>query len=133
MNTYKTVFNFDNFKAICDDQIGKCRKEKGFYKSYKLVAVVDEEITEVATLNLYHTNATNYACLWMHWTNIKGWDHGYVGGKASGYGYNREEAAIHVAANKLGITGNWFNGEQLLDAMARYFDMKGAKVICCNA
>ena len=130
MANAKTAKKFDfsqvNVQSVAS--IAGYRRENGYYKSYTLVAVHDKEIKSFAEIRCYATKATNYACFWIH-SPVLGL-YGQTGGKAGGYGYNREEAAISEAATKHGIAVNgWCDPVELLSDLAKHLGLKTFSVI----
>lgn len=120
-------FNFNNLNVNTTQKLDKFRKEKGFYKAVVLTGLHDNEIKSFAEIRLYRTASTNYACFWIH-SPVLGL-YGQTGGKAGGYGYDREEAAINNAALEHGISGEWCNGRNLLEALANHLGLKVYTVI----
>ena len=124
MNTYG--FQFNNMIAGNSDNLATYRRPNGYYKSLVLVAMFDGTLHEVAEIRFYRTKSRNYACLWLTHDMV---GYGQTGGMAGGYGYDREEAALSEAAGKHGITGDWFDGRRLLEALAAHLDFDTFKVI----
>jgi hypothetical protein len=87
-------------------KIAQNRKEKHFYKEICLFRPdsYNYEAKAILTARLYATDTTVYACIWINSPNNGGI---YVsgGGKAQGYGYHKESAAIESALMDAGITG----------------------------
>jgi hypothetical protein len=77
------------------------RKEKGFYRQ---IAIVDSrDGSTIVSARFYwpgRDGASNcYACVWIHGDE----SHGSGGGKAGGYGYHKESAALQVALDRAGV------------------------------
>lgn len=121
-------FNFSQINAKNSDDLSKFRKDKGFYKALTLVGLDPNagHLREFAEIRLYRTPARNYACIWLRGA---GMGHGQTGGWAGGYGYNREEAAIREAAEKHGISGEWFDGCKMLEALAGHLALETFLVV----
>lgn len=125
-------FNFSSLNVNTTDNLQNYRKEKGFYKSLVLAGVYNDEIQTFAEIRYYRTQATNYACFWIH-SPILGL-YGQTGSKAGGYGYNREEAAIRNAAEKHGIiTPAYCDDRKLLESFAAFLGLKTYTVIVVNS
>ena len=125
MNTYGKNFDFSCFSVSSDDKL-TARRKNGFYRAVSLVALVDKEIKEIAEIRFYGTPSRNYACFWLT-SPLTGY--GQTGGSAGGHGYDREEAALSEAAGKQGITGEWFNAVNLMEALAEYLGLDVYKVV----
>jgi len=79
-----------------------CRKEKGFYRQISIMCVSDGAVPVIARFYWPgRDGASNcYACAW-----IRGDDaFGHGGGKAGGYGYHKESAALSDALDSAGVT-----------------------------
>lgn len=125
-----STFNFTNMIAARDEKLASFRKENGFYKAFVLVGLDDNQIKEYAEIRFYATKSTNYCCVWLHSEKT---GYGQTGGKAGGYGYDREEAALSAAAAKHGISGQWFHAQSLLSALADHLGLTVYSVISSNA
>lgn len=130
------MFNFSRAGQVMDkdlDSVGKNRKEKGFYKGLTIVGLVGDKLEDLAEIRYYHTASTNYACVWLH-SSILGL-YAHTGGKASGYGYNREEAALSVAISRLNIKTqhSFISDREFLEAFAEYLGVKVFTVVTINA
>ena len=87
----------------------KYRKEKGFFRQESLVVMHNREPVNLAAVRWYSTGATVYCCVWIHakGPNIPG--DGFVNvylsgsGKADGYGYCKQSAAMAEALESAGI------------------------------
>jgi hypothetical protein len=91
--------------------LGSYRKEQhGLYKQYTILDLGAEAYPcaytgmpthpAVATVRVYWPASTAYACVWLNFS-----DSYSVGkGKAGGYGYDKESAAIEEALRSAGIT-----------------------------
>lgn len=78
------------------------KKEKGFYRQ---IAILDaRDGSAVVTARLYWPGRDGaspcYACVWIHGNGA----HGNGSGKAGGYGYHKESAAIGAALTSAGVT-----------------------------
>jgi hypothetical protein len=81
------------------------RKEDKFYCSYTAMIVKKSKIKEVLEVRCYGTERMNYCCVWL-WPAgevKKGLIHASGSGKAGGYGYHRESAAVAYAFRSMGI------------------------------
>lgn len=83
------------------DTIRQNRKEKGFYREISIIDPVDG--SAIVAARLYwpgRDGASNcYACVWINGNS----NHGAGGGKAGGYGYHKESAAIQEALESAGV------------------------------
>lgn len=77
------------------------RKENNFYGAYSIIVNDNGELNEILSCRVYGTNAMNYSCVWLH--DRKNNIYASGSGKAGGYGYHRESAAVAEALNKAGI------------------------------
>lgn len=81
--------------------MGSYRKEKGFYRQISIICPRDG--SSIVTARFYwpgRDGASNcYACVWI-WG---GDSHGHGGGKAGGYGYHKESAALESALHNAGV------------------------------
>ena len=98
------------------------RKEKHFYKSFKLIAFKDGEFKEHVTLRFYGTQSRTYCVVWVNNDGV------YMSGSAfaGGYGYDRSSAAAFRALQHAGIEydTNWGGTgqtEQAINAIAEHF------------
>lgn len=124
-------FDFSHLSAQSASLKG-LRRDKGFYSAVSLVGLLEGKIKALAEIRYYRTPATNYACFWLH-SPILGL-YGQSGGKASGYGYGREEAARRIAAEAHGIVVNgWCDERLLLESFAEYLGVKTYEIIKANA
>lgn len=75
----------------------KYRKEKGFFEQYSLISFDNNDgFNEVLTLRLYVTGTVYYAVVWAD--NVRQKDTGGMGGgRVSGFGYNKKNAATDEA------------------------------------
>lgn len=85
--------------------VGKFRKEKGFYQSYSALAVMpDGSIKSLADLRFYFVGKDGmspvYACIWLGHNGV----YNSGGGKAGGCGYHKASAAAEAAMQAAGIT-----------------------------
>lgn len=82
------------------------RKEgKCFFDSYQIISLADTPWRDGAmpsrvSVRLYGTGAQNTACMWIN----SGDTHLNASGKAGGYGYHRQSAALQEAFDNAGIT-----------------------------
>lgn len=113
-----TTYNFSKM-AMASHDLSKFRKEKDFYRATTLCGLVDNKIISLAEVRYYGTGKTNTAILWIH-SPILGL-YGNAVGKAGGYGYNREEAALNQAARAHGIqVPDYCSEVHLLESLAEY-------------
>lgn len=78
--------------------------KKGLVNSWNVIVNSDDGLKNIITVRCYMGRSTNastvYASIWVHST-----DHQTSGtGKAGGYGYHKESAAIAEAIESAGIT-----------------------------
>lgn len=90
-------FNLDNLR---DGFKPSQRKERGFYR--QLSALDPRDGSAIVTARFYwpgRDGASNcYCCVWIHGDKA----HGSGSGKAGGYGYHKESAALLDALNAAG-------------------------------
>ena len=91
-----------DIKNLTDSgNVAKYRKEKGFYRQISMVDSRDG--TQIVQARFYwpgREGASNcYCCVWIHGDDL----HGSGGGKAGGYGYHKESAALEEALSAAGI------------------------------
>ena len=91
-----------DIKNLTDSgNVAKYRKEKGFYRQISMVDSRDG--TQIVQARFYwpgRDGASNcYCCVWIHGDDL----HGSGGGKAGGYGYHKESAALEEALSAAGI------------------------------
>lgn len=83
------------------DRVGMHRKEKGFCRQISILDPADG--AAIVTARLYWPGrdggSTCYACVWINARDA----HGAGGGKAGGYGYHKESAAIEAALTDAGV------------------------------
>jgi hypothetical protein len=83
------------------DKISSYRKEKGFYRQIAMVDSRDGSV--IVTARFYWPGrdggGTCYACVWISGDSV--WGRG--GGKAGGYGYHKESAALEEALGRAGV------------------------------
>ena len=111
----------------------KHRMENHFYREYIVLTTKGDDIIR---LKLYATNATHYACLWVH-----GGDNYTAGsGSAGGYGYHRASSAVNVAINAAGFQlSEYFGGcgdsaiESALKAIALTQGCRKPKIIIAHS
>ena len=129
--TTSKKFDFSQMVATSSD-LGNMRKSNNFYKATHLVALVDDEIKDLAEIRYYGTGKINTAILWMHST-ILGL-YGSAAGKAGGYGYNREEAARSQAIEGFGITvPSWCDEREFFEALADHLGVKVYSIVSSYA
>lgn len=128
-----TTFNFDNADFSFSD-VKNCRRDRGFYKAYNLVGLDDDNnLHEVAEIRYYAAASGNtyYCVFWIH--DNKNNKYGYTGGKASGHGYDKANAALESALNAMGITADgWIYEEKFLSALANHLGYKKHIVTCAH-
>lgn len=133
MNTFNTDFDFAGLKEVRD--LRNCRRENGFYKSLALVVLDHKmDLKEVATILFYRAPRGNtfYCVVWVHEAGHE--FYATTGGKAGGYGYDKEEAALREAIEAMGVkAGDYAYPEKFLIGLARHFGYKKAKVIEAHA
>lgn len=83
------------------DRIAMHRKESGFYRE---TAILDPSDGSAIVKARYYwpgrDGASNcYCCVWVHGDK----SHGHGGGKAGGYGYHKESAALQAASSDAGV------------------------------
>ena len=83
------------------DKVASYRKEKGFYRQ---VAMIDSrDGSEIVMARFYWPGrdggASCYACVWIRGDE----SFGRGGGKAGGYGYHKESAALEEALKRAGV------------------------------
>lgn len=84
------------------------REEKHFYNGYKVVTIVNGEMVELVDARLGATDNCHYASVWL---NVRYCDNNYYNnygsargaGKAGGWGYHRESAALESAFRRAGM------------------------------
>ena len=86
-----------NVAALCDGLNLSHKKESGFYKE---TAILDpRDGSAIVTARWYWPGrdgaSTCYCCVWIHGDGA----HGNGSGKAGGYGYHKESAALLSALN----------------------------------
>ena len=88
-----------NLVSITESNIGKKRDkiQHGFYKE---IAVIHDENTRPCRFRFYNTGQTIHCCAWISGKEV--YSSGY--GKAGGYGYCKESAAMYYAIKDAGIT-----------------------------
>ena len=78
-------------------------RDKELVSAYSIIGKIDGKLREVVTARCYMGRSKNssvvYASLWTHGTGISIAGHG----KAGGYGYHKESAAIAGAISSAGI------------------------------
>jgi hypothetical protein len=93
-------------QAIITNQVSNAinyGNKKEMVSAYSAVGVINGELREVVTVRCYMGRSSSasvvYASIWVHTPN------GYTGGKgkAGGYGYCKESAAIGEAITSAGI------------------------------
>lgn len=113
-----------NFEIVNlrDADVRKNRKENHFYKEDAVMTIVNDTIRCKFTVRYYATQSTHYCCIWLSLPDNV-WIHG--SGKAGGYGYHRESAALADALRNSGIefrnlsgTGG---GEEALKMLFQFF------------
>ena len=82
-----------------ESKVGKKRDkiQHGFYKE---IAVIHDENTTPCRFRFYNTGQTIHCCAWISGKEV--YSSGY--GKAGGYGYCKESAAMHDAIRDADIT-----------------------------
>ena len=90
-----------NIKSLADsDNVAKYRKEKGFYRQISMIDSRDG--SAIVQARWYWPGrdgaSTCYCCVWIHGDD----SHGRGGGRAGGYGYHKESAALLAALNDAG-------------------------------
>lgn len=133
MSTFNTDFDFTGLEEVRD--LRNCRRENGFYKSLHLVALDHKmDLEEVATIRFYRAPRGNtvYCVVWVHEAGHE--FYATTGGKAGGYGYDKEEAALREAIEAMGVkAGDYAYPEKFLIGLARHFGYEKAKVIEAHA
>lgn len=78
------------------------REERNIRHGYKAICISEDgKLRELVDLRIGKTDATAYACVWLH---VAGYGtHAYGSGKASGYGYHRASAAAESAFRSAGM------------------------------
>lgn len=106
METKNKVVSFnpaqDMPRAYCD------REEKHFYTGYKVVTIVNDEMIELIDARLGATENCHYAVIWLNcfYSNEDfACENGRAcgAGKAGGWGYHRESAALESAFRRAGM------------------------------
>lgn len=111
-------FEIENLR---DADVAKNRKENHFYKEDAVLIVKDGIIKTVFTVRYYATQSTHYCCVWLSLPDK--WIH--TSGKAGGYGYHRESAALNDALRNAGIIFRGLSGtgqnEEALKLLFAFF------------
>ena len=92
-----------DIKNLSDSSnVAKYRKAKGFYRQVSMIDSRDgSAIVQARWYWPGRDGASNcYCCVWIHGDDL----HGRGGGKAGGYGYHKESAALQEALNAAGIS-----------------------------
>lgn len=84
------------------------REEKHFYTGYKVVTIVNDEMIELVDARLGATENCHYAVIWLNcfYSNENfAYENGRAcgAGKAGGWGYHRESAALESAFHRAGM------------------------------
>ena len=84
------------------------REEKYFYSAYKVVTIVNDEMIELVDARLGATENCHYAVIWLDcfYSNKDfAYENGRAcgAGKAGGWGYHRESAALESAFRRAGM------------------------------
>lgn len=87
------------------------REEKHFYTGYKVVTIVNDEMIELIDARLGTTENCHYAVIWLNcfYSNEDfACENGRAcgAGKAGGWGYHRESAALAAAFSRAGMKFN---------------------------
>lgn len=87
------------------------REEKHFYTGYKVVTIVNDEMIELIDARLGATENCHYAVIWLNcfYSNENfACENGHAcgAGKAGGWGYHRESAALAAAFSRAGMKFN---------------------------
>jgi hypothetical protein len=102
--------------------VRKNRKENHFYKEDAVMTIIDGMIKCKFTVRYYATQSTHYCCIWLSLPDSV-WIHG--SGKAGGYGYHRESAALADALRNCGIEFSNLSGtgqgEEALNMLFKHF------------
>ena len=81
------------------------REERNIRHGYKAICISEDgKLRELVDLRIGQTDATAYACVWLHVAGYGTYAHG--SGKAGGYGYHRSSAAAESAFWSAGMTFN---------------------------
>lgn len=95
-----------SINELKENEVRKYRKENNFYRSLQLVCFNPERIgkysngfSTVLNVRFYGTQAMTYCCIWGSINKI----YFHAGGKAGGYGYDRESAAFSEALTNAGF------------------------------
>lgn len=79
------------------DGLHKYRKESALYRQ---ISILDRDTgKEIVICRTYYPGTVAYCCLWIHGPG----EHGSGAGKAGGYGYHKESAALQEAIGRAGI------------------------------
>ena len=81
------------------------REERNIRHGYKAICISEDgKLRELVDLRIGQTDATAYACVWLHVAGYGTYAHG--SGRAGGYGYHRASAAAESAFCSAGMTFN---------------------------
>ena len=81
------------------------REERNIRNGYKAICISEDgKLLELVDLRIGQTDATAYACVWLHVVGYGTCAHG--SGKAGGYGYHRSSAAAESAFRSAGMVFN---------------------------
>lgn len=99
METPMTVSEFEPRESTKNNT--SYRRERGFARE---MSIIDPKTGDaVVTARFYWPGDVAYCCVWVHgWAVGKPSGQGY--GKAGGYGYHKESAALESALRDAGIT-----------------------------
>lgn len=88
---------FDSI-AYTSKRMDSYRKDSSFYKEVSAISPADGRA--IVTARYYGPGSTVYCVVWVHAEP----HHGTGCGKAGGYGYHKESAALAAAMSDLGVT-----------------------------
>lgn len=98
-----TVKSFEAHKKI--NATIREREERNIRHGYKAICISEDgKLQELVDLRIGQTDATAYACVWLH---VAGYGtYAYGSGKAGGYGYHKSSAAAEAAFRSAGMIFN---------------------------